>query len=574
MSLKLAAWVPAVLVMGGCTGLPHKIDNDISQADDKVRNLVKDVGRTAPGAVMPSTPLVTHDSGIWLGKNIVKLGQPALPPLFYEQTTFDRTINSLTELAERITLRSGIPSKVTPDALAVANAAFRTRVNLPGGAGGMPPLPAGLPGETGSNGASGMLPAPRATGPNMAGGAGMPTFADMPNGVRISYSNGSLKGLLDTSAARFGVSWKYIDGTIQFFHTESRNFQINAIPGDSTFTATVTSGATSTGGVSSGSGGGGGGGGTTTGSAVSANNSQNTGVASKLSVYTGIESSIKVMLSPYGKVLASPATGAITVVDTPDSLDRIAAYIEGENKALSRQIAINVTVLSVSLTDSDEYGINWSAVYNTLNRHYGITNSFTPGTSAVGFTAGILGGSKFSGTTAVINALSEQGKVRRQTTASVVTLNNQPVPVQVARQTSYLQSSQTSIVAQVGTTTTLIPGVITAGFNMSILPHVLTNGTVMLQFSTDISTLRSIRQIESNGTRIESPELDTRNFLQRVSMKSNETLIISGFEQTDDNLDYRGVGNPKNFLLGGGINAASNKEVIVVLITPVSMAAL
>jgi type IVB pilus formation R64 PilN family outer membrane protein len=107
---------------------------------------------------------------------------------------------------------------------------------------------------------------------------------------------------------------------------------------------------------------------------------------------------------------------------------------------------------------------------------------------------------------------------------------------------------------------------------MSILPHVLTNGTVMLQFSIDISTLRGLRTIESNNSRIETPELDTRNFLQRVSMKSSETLVISGFEQTDENIDNRGVGSPKNALLGGGVRANSNKEVIVILITPVTMA--
>jgi type IVB pilus formation R64 PilN family outer membrane protein len=127
-------------------------------------------------------------------------------------------------------------------------------------------------------------------------------------------------------------------------------------------------------------------------------------------------------------------------------------------------------------------------------------------------------------------------------------------------------------VAQVGTTSSLIPGVVTSGFNMSILPHVLTNGTVMLQFSIDISTLRGIRTISSNNNRIESPELDTRNFLQRVSMKSSETLVISGFEQTDENVDNRGVGSPKNMLLGGGLKANSNKEVIVILITPVAVA--
>jgi type IVB pilus formation R64 PilN family outer membrane protein len=106
---------------------------------------------------------------------------------------------------------------------------------------------------------------------------------------------------------------------------------------------------------------------------------------------------------------------------------------------------------------------------------------------------------------------------------------------------------------------------------MSILPHVLANGTVMLQFSTDISALRQIRTVSSNGTSIESPELDTRNFLQRVAMKSNETLIISGFEQTDDNLEKRGVGAPANYLLGGGFKAKSEKEIIVILVTPTTM---
>lgn len=582
-----AALLPLALVVAGCSSMASRLDERVDEKSEQATRLSRDVGHTAPGAVLASRPLVTHNPGIWLGKSAIKLGQPALPPIFYEPTTFDRTIGSLTELAERITLRSGLPSKVAPDALEVSSNAFRSRFGaggLAGHAGGagmapsMLPLPAGLPGE----GQSSPVQAPRLPAP----GTGQPTFTDMPNGVRIAYSSGSLKGLLDTAAARFGVSWKYADGAIQFFHTEARNFQINAIPGDSTFSATVTSGATSTGGASgvaggaSGSGSGSSGGGASNG--VNANNTQNTAVASKLSVYSSIESAIKVMLSPYGRVLASPATGSITVVDTPDSLERIGRYVDGENKSLSRQIAINVTVLSVALSDSDQYGINWNAVYRSLNANFGLASTYqgAASTGLVALTAGIpsTGTSRFSGSSAVIQALSEQGKVRRQTTASVVTLNNQPVPVQVARQTTYLQSMQSTLVAQVGATTSLTPGVVTSGFNMSILPHVLANGTVMLQFSTDISTLRNIRTIDggtdSSGkvtSRIESPELDTRNFLQRVAMKSNETLIISGFEQTDDNLGRSGVGSARNMLLGGGLSAGSTKEVIVILITPVAM---
>lgn len=588
------ALLGCALALAGCSNLADRVEGNADEAEMKTSGLLRDVGRSAPGAIISSTPLVTHEKGIWLGRAPMKLGEAPLPPLFYQNATFDRSIGSLSELAERLTLRSGIPSRVNSEAQAVASEAFRRggrSMPSPRGAssaGSLIPMPPGTPSAPGSMGNMGSMGAPSdpsglvlgSPGPGLGDSAptraGRTSFQSDPvsGTIRISYANGTFKGLLDTAAARFGVSWKYADGVIQFFHTDARTYQIHAVPGDSSFTANVSSGSTGVGGGGNGGGGGGGGSGGAgggSGGSVSANNSQNTAVASKLSVYTSIENAIKVMLSPHGKVLASPATGAITVVDTPDSLERIGAYIDNENKALARQIVLNVTVLSVSLNRGDEYGIDWKLVYGGIKRKYGINNNF-PGLAdnPVAFSAGILGMSKLAGSEVIIRALSEQGKVRRQTTASVVTLNNQPVPVQVARQTSYLQSSQTSIVAQVGTSSSLVPGVVSSGFNMSILPHVLTNGTVMLQFSMDISTLRGLRRIDSGTSHIETPELDTRNFLQRVAMKSSETLIISGFEQTDENIDNRGLGTPKNMLLGGGVTANSNKEVIVILITPVA----
>jgi hypothetical protein len=62
--------------------------------------------------------------------------------------------------------------------------------------------------------------------------------------------------------------------------------------------------------------------------------------------------------------------------------------------------------------------------------------------------------------------------------------------------------------------------------------------------------------------------------MQRVSMKSNETLVISGFEQTDDNLSRNGSGNASNYILGGGFRASRTKEVIVILITPTTLSSI
>ena len=552
-----AGLIPVVLLcssLAACSDIARRGAQDFGDPGGKIGELSRQVGTAKPVAA----PAVVHADGIWLGHKVVKLASaPVLPPVFREPANFDRTVSSLSELAERITMRSGIPTKVSPGALAVAN--------------GWPAPSAAAPASAGGAGAGTTPPlvTPMVPPLNAPPAKGGPSKAEP---VRIVYRDGSFQNFLDTVAARYGVYWKYANGTILFFHTESRSFQIHALPGDSSFSATVSSGANSSGGVSSGAGGVG------SGNGVSTVNNQNTAVSSQLSVYSNLQKSIGAMLSAHGQVVASPATGSITVVDTPDAMERIAAFIESENRAMARQIAINVTVLSVTLTDGDEYGINWNLIYNNLLHNYGIRNTIagSPGTNPVAFSAGVLASSnsRFAGSTLMIQALSQQGKVRRQTSATVVTLNNQPVPVQVAKQTSYLKSSETTTSPLAGSTTSLTPGMVTSGFNMSILPHLLDDGTVMLQFSTDISALRQIRRVssgDSNSTSIESPELDTRNFLQRVSMKSNETLIISGFEQTDDDLDRQGVGHPANVLLGG-LARKSNKEVIVILVTPTTMA--
>lgn len=550
MSAKLLLTL-AACVLSGCSGLPERSSRAIASADASASTLVTQVGQTAPGVVLPRAVSVEHDRGIWLGKKVVKVGPPPLPPLFSAPAAFDRPVASLQELAERLSLRSGVPIQVSPDAVGAPG---------PGGMASVPAPPA-------DNGSARLAALMAGAGATPAPAPSSPARAE--SGVRIAY-NGTFKGLLDTAAARFGVSWKYSEGTIRFFLTETRTFQLNTIPGDSSYSATVSSGASSSGGEGAAAGAGAGAGnGAATG--VNANNRQNTAINTQLSVYANIEKSVAAMLSPRGKVVASPATGSLTVVDTPDVLERVAVFMENENEALSRQVAINVTVLAVTLNDADEYGIKWDLVYSNLMSKYGIRNTLSAQPNGVGFSAGVLGDSRWAGSTVLINALAEQGKVRRQTTATVVTLNNQPVPVQVAKQTSYLKSSQSTVTALVGNTTTLTPGTITSGFNMSILPHVLNNGTVMLQFSIDISALRSIRTVNSNNSTLETPELDTRNFLQRVAMKSNETLIISGFEQTDDTVNHQGTGSATNMLFGGAVKAQRDKEVIVILITPTAM---
>src|SRR5690606_20954939 len=95
--------------------------------------------------------------------------------------------------------------------------------------------------------------------------------------------------------------------------------------------------------------------------------------------------------------------------------------------------------------------------------------------------------------------------------------------------------------SDVGTTVELTPGVVTTGFSMSVTPHILDNHRVALQYTVTLSNLDNLATIESGGSSIQTPEVSTRSFLQRVAMPVGSTLVLAGFEQTR-NRDNKAVG--------------------------------
>jgi len=563
-SLSLA--IASAALLAGCSGLLGHVNHDADQDARTSLDIMRKASDDESNRVAALQPVTVND-GMWVSARTMKrTHSDVLPAVFSQPASFDRVIASLPEFAEQITRLTQIRTNVAANALQ-ASARAQQQGALTGSIASPPAM---------MNSAGTPLKPPLPSRNAMANNAGMGaagTAGAVFVPVRMMYAGG---GLLDAASARFGVFWKYSEGAIDFFYTDTRTFQVSAIPGDSTVNAAVVSGAINdpisttsgtTGNTPSNS--------VLTTSGLSFNNSANTVVNSQLSVFDGLQNSIQSMLSPYGSSVASPATGSISVTDTPDVLERVAAFMAQQNRALSRQVMLNVTVLSVTLSAQDSYGIDWSAVYQTLSKKFSLSNTFiSTATNPVSFAASVLSPtSNLNGTTMMIQALSTQGRVRRKTSASVTTLNNQPVPVQVATQQGYLASISTTNTANVGSATSLTPGTVTTGFNMTLLPHVLDDGTVMLQFFTNISSLLALQNVSSGGTNpmtIQTPEVDTRNFLQRVAMKSGETLVISGYEGTNDNSNQSGTGTASMYALGGGYDTNRSREVIVILITPVT----
>lgn len=444
----------------------------------------------------------------------------------------NRKFVSLADATSYITSLTGIP---TSSSIVASESGALAPVTTTTPNGNLPPAPVGVPNPSVSS-----------------------AFSTNAQLSAVTYS-GKISGFLDLIAAKYNVSWEMQSSSVRFFKTKSKTFRLAALPGNTSLKSLIGTSAT--------------GGSSVEGATSSASASQEAGTEfTGLSVWQGIEDSIKTMLSKDGRLTVTPATGTVTVDDTPLVLERVSKFIDNQNEALSRQVVINVKVLSVDLTDSDEYGINWNAVYNNVNRSLGfsLSNAISPSAGATNMTLKVLSGSMWDGTTAMIDALSKQGKVSQVTSASMVTINNQPAPIQVGKQTSYLASSQTTIGTNgAGNTTTLQPGKITTGFSMSMLPHILDGNKLMLQYSGDISSLIRIGSASSGDSSIQTPEVDTRNFMQRVIMNGGETLVVTGFEQFNLSGETQGVGHAENVGLGGGVKTKKAKSVLVVLIQPV-----
>lgn len=472
---------------------------------------------------------------------------------------------SITEFARIVTNLCGIPVNVTSDAIAALNGTLGS-----GGGGGGANNGATLGGAALSqNDPNAELPPPfisnNMTSPSMGNQASL--FSNIDNSVisGVSWVDKPVSGLLDLVTLRLGLGWKYENNAVSIFYLDTKVMHLYAMPGTSKMETNVKSGSSSSG--------------SSDGGFTSDGSEQSTELNFETNMIEDIIKVLESMITPgVGRLSVSGSTGTVAVTDRPQTLRAIEAYIDQENKRITRQVLLNVKVLSVSVNNQDAVGLDWNVVYQHLDR-YGVLmgggSELGGGMAGQGFNGslGIINSnSRYDGTRAFIDALSSQGQVSTVASPSVVTMNLKPAPILVGQQTSYLAKVSTTQLSggdSSNSTQELIPGTITTGFNMTLLPYLMKGPEMILQYSINLSDLTAMREISSGENRIQLPDLNNRIFSQSVKMRSGQTLILSGFDQSNTEKSTAGVGDPGFFLFGGKGSQRTKRDVIVVLITPI-----
>lgn len=401
--------------------------------------------------------------------------------------------------------------------------------------------------------------------PGQANIIGSGSSNDSQNKAPITISDfvfrGTLDSALDLLASKANVSWRWTGNSIELYRFETRSYNITLLAGKTTATSEVKLDSESS--TNSGSG--------TEGSAgsIETNSTQGVSRTATLDSWVDVKNYLISLMSPQGSIAVMESTGLVTVKDTPDVQRRVTEAVNELNKLIGTQIYINVDVYAVTRDANDDYGLDWNIAWNSLRNN--INYSTGPSSNASNnFNIGVLSG-PFSGSNAVIKALSNLGKTSVVNQFQITTLNGQPTPIGNNRKIPYISGIEVtanSDNSQQSVTTSSIY----QGISMSVIPKVQPNGKILLEYAMNLSDFEGFTDF-STGTgdgsvSLSLPTTTLKNILQRASLKSGQALVLSGFKQTVSNTNSNGIGSPSNFLFGGGTKAGKKEQYLVITVTP------
>jgi type IVB pilus formation R64 PilN family outer membrane protein len=494
------------------------------------------------------TPVISTTAGAWLMGQSIKVVPLASPILSLPITYASGRRISLADLASYITLETHLVIDVSEVTQPLQTGLGASSL-APGmtGMAGMPPIP----------------PMPTMQNPQMPG-AQTTSLASQQSlqSMQITYE-GTVSGLLDIAANKASVWWKYVDGKVVFYRTETKTFYLptNArkSSGNSTI-ATTSSGGTSTG----------------TGASTASTSGATVTTDYTIDFWGDVDKTAKAV-GLGANVVSNASVGSVSVTGTPAQVRAVEEWVKGLNEQLSQQVAITLHMYTVKITKEETY--NWDPViiFKKTSGNYGLNlTPSTPlaplsGVTPFGIAASVLSTAtgataQYSGSQAALQALSTLGNVSEKMQQSVVTMYGQPAPIQIANQRGYLASSSTTLTPNVGSTSTLTPGTVTTGVTVTFLPRVV-NGKIILNMTMTNSSLIGISSITSSSATIQTTNVDTNTFQYSVSLTPGDALTLTGLQQENSAANNSGVGSATNAMLGGGVNNNVGKTMIAIVVS-------
>jgi type IVB pilus formation R64 PilN family outer membrane protein len=367
----------------------------------------------------------------------------------------------------------------------------------------------------------------------------LPSNGREVTGGRVIWT-GSLDQILNQIKDIYGIEWVYENQKIRITSETTKTFMLNALANDLTLTGSATSAGS--------------------GAASASLPSFSVDGTTNLEIWGEITQAVESIIGDNGQAAFSPSTGAITVTSRPDVLRRVENYLRYQNEMRLRRIAVSVKVLSVLTADTSSYEFDVSGAIQNAIGDYSIGSDG----NSDGLSLSIIQDSNVGNNlSAVLEASEGIERVNVVHSGSLVTLSDQPAPLQVGRQIAFLERVSAS--GDDSGSVSLEPGVIDVGLFMTVLPRIVEDEKILMRLSIAITSADpNFRTFGSGDVQIELPEIDTTGFLQNAVVSNNETMVIAGFEKRQNDLST--TTNPISALLGSSNNTTRSRELLVLVI--------
>lgn len=438
------------------------------------------------------------------------------------QTTliFAEPATDLAQIGQRITMATGIPVQVNPDAMWPA-AWFGPRVSAQLG---------------------------QAAGRERADGDA--------SGLMLRAGPAPLAELLDHLAARLSVAWRYENGRIEFYRLETRVFEVPSMLLDAQAEAAMGSGdGQSDGGFSSAS-----------------RTTLSTGQAS---LVDSLRQRVEAFLSQAGQVVAvQGASASLVVTDTPDVLRRVAQYLERENRVLTRRVRILFEELTLALDERAELGIDWQGVF-THARGMAALGAGAAVENATATASALVGRGPFQGSEVLLQALGRTGQVLRRQVVPVLTLNRRPVTHAVRTTFSYIDEVQTTAVH--ADAAVALPAVSvsqktqTVGTLITLVPDAREDGRILLSIAYDSTSAQPLKAIrfgdQAHPLQLQQLTVEGNGTVQQLALQPGQPLVIAGFDKVQASTDERRLNPGVPLALGGADTVAQQRLTTLMIVT-------
>ncbi|ODS23561.1 hypothetical protein AB835_08080 [Candidatus Endobugula sertula] len=334
---------------------------------------------------------------------------------------------------------------------------------------------------------------------------------------RPNLTNVTLAEAMDVITQELGIYWRYSRSEgITLYYFDTASFTIN----ESTKTQTITK--TSTTGQSGSQ--------TDTGSV---DNSSSLTVAQEIrgNFWAEAKPAIMEMRSNYGRIVVNTGAGGhIHVTDSPDVIAQVGKYVEEQNRRFEREARIQLMIVNVRKSSTDNFGLNLNIVQDRVNRElFNLTTTRGAIDGGSGLSVQNNRQNAFNGSQLFLDALSTQGKVSVLRTEEFPVSNYNAYNHKIGGVSRFLSQASTSDTGDDIVADNVIEDLF-EGRGVALLPKIQSPQRASFEIFIDESSIASTEEITlGDGLISNAPQTLNDEYSNTLSFRNGQSRVLLNY---------------------------------------------